>query len=922
MNAFPMNRIKWMGAALATALWLLPSAAFAAQTGELQGYVVDIEGAPLAGVEVTLTSPQLIGDAKKAVTGPEGDFRFGQLDPGDYTVTLTHPSFIPYTEEKIAVGIDQVVIRDYLLEPKGEGGADDKPKEVRVIAKAPVLDTTSTSTGTSMTPERTDYIPTGRSYQGMALFSPGVVNSASAGGNPSVHGGSPYGNQYMLDGINITDPVTNTFSTNFNFDSIAETQVLTSGFDAEYGHASGGIINVVTKSGGDEFSLDGSVLWGPSQLQLLDPGEKNDSNTIDVNLAVGGPILKKRLWFFLSGQYLDSVSETPLVEPLFVDPNTGDVLVDRIPPYSYRHIALLGKLKWQPLDWQKLTLVMQADPTWISNEQQAANIHPDAERQRFQGGIHMGLTSETILGENLFWKTQLGYGLNRLQIFPGSGDFDTPGHENIATGTSTVNDSEDFDNYRYRLQLHSSISYFLEGFLGDHEFKGGIDGQISWETVYESYPGGAIFTDNGINQSGSSIDGVGDPFQKKVLIEPVDKLIWGNTISLFVQDVWRPFRNLTVRPGVRFDSARAYNDVKDGGREIYNFNYLSPRLGVAWDPFGDGKTVLRAGYYQYAETGMLFLAEAIGRSLTADVYEYNPATGEYDRFVRREGGEDSIIVKEGMKPPLTHEVVLGVERELFENSAIGVHAIFRRLNNMYEDDEVNVQWNKDGTNATGFNNGKAEYIFSLGTPDEAFRQYAGLEVKFDKRLSDNWQMLASYTFSRTTGTTNTFFTEAFDNPRQRKYEFGFLEDDITHVGRLSASYTLPFGITIGGTGIYQSGRPYDKLFLNDFYGAYYNRKAPRGCDPDTELEEGETLTIDNCKQLRLPDRFTLNARVVWSLKELTTQDIWLIADVFNVLNSRPITAVESRFIGDGSTFEKPLSRGGPLNAQVGLRYKF
>ena len=909
--------IRYVFCALALlAAW----SAQAAQTGELQGYVVDESGLPIPNVRVVLTSPQLIGGEREIMTSEDGEFRFAQLSPGIYTVQLTHPQYRGFDESNIQVGIDAIVVRDYLLETAQPTATGDEEDVIKVVASAPVVDTTRVAQGVSVRPELTDRTPTGRSYQSVALFAPGVVDSLGAPGNPSVHGGLYEQNQYLLDGINITDPVTNTFSTNFNFDAIGETSVLTGGLDAEYGYASGGILNIVTKSGADEFFLDGSIYWSPAELQLLDPGETNNSNEIDANLTVGGPIIRKKLWFLVSGQYVDNQVQTPLLEPVFPG-------ITEIPTRQFQAFYGLGKLTWKPLAWQKFQLLIQGDPTVIHNTAQLATTHPDAEDRQYQGGVKTGFTSETTLSDNLFWKSQVGYGSDRLYVVPESGDLTTPGRTNLETGTSTVNGRDYDDDRRYRLHLNTSLSYFLENFVGDHEFKTGIEGAVTWNTRTVGDPGDVTYTDNGVSLPGTSIAGAGDPHEATFFAEPTrcedgqiacfTRAVWGNTISAYLQDTWRPFRTLTLRPGVRVDSSRAYNDpTHDGSQEIYNFNDVSPRFGVAWDPFGDNKTVLRGGYFMYKDVGYLSFAGSIGRNATRRVYQYNPGTKQYDIFVREEGGEGSIIYKPGMVAPTTHEAILGVSRELVENTALHVDFIYRRFNNMFEDDEVNVQWNEAGDGAVGFHNGKPEFIFSLGTPDEAFRQYVGMDVALDKRLSDNWQLFATYTLSRTEGTMERTFSESFDNPRQAPYEYGFTQDDIRHRARITLSYDLPFGVQVGGTMVYLSGRPYSKLFLNEFYGDYTDRRAPRGYDPKDLDDPTDDV------ELRMPDRFATNIRVAWRLKELTTQDIWLIADVFNVFNARPVTSIEDRALPAGSPtqFGQALSRGDPLNVQLGLRY--
>ena len=902
------------------AMALMPALpALAGQTGELGGVVVDESAEPMPGVTVTLTSAQLIGGPRTDTTDVAGNFRFPNLDPGRYTIKLTSPGTVPFEETKITVGIDQRVDREYLLE-RAAAGADPQ-KVITVTATRPMVDVTAVSQGTRITPELTDRTATGRTYQDVALLAAGTVDGSVAPGNPSIHGGTPVSNVYLLDGLNITDPVTQTFSTNFNFDAIGELQILTGGLDAEYGNTTGGVLNIVTKSGGDEFSIDGSVYWAPTELQLLDAGDLDadgrpqlSNNSLNANISVGGPIIRRKLWFFLSGQYVDNTSTQGVSGSPFGD----DFKLD---PRRFNAFYGLGKLKWQLTPWQKFSLIIQGDPTWITNERQDPTVHPDAERQRFQGGVKIVTSSETTLSENLFWKSQVGYGADQLLIFPMScdGDFDIcardaiPGHTNQATGTSTVNDTLLTDDRRFRLTAGSSLSYFLAGFLGDHEFKAGIEGAVTWNTVDNFVPGGQTFNDNGVDGANSSLTGAGDPFQVTVYDEPLNKLVSSNLFSLYVQDTWRPFKSLTIRPGIRFDSSRAYNDPEDGGLEVFNLNSVSPRIGAAWDPFGDAKTVVRGGYYLYNETGLLTVPSFVGRSLSSETREFNPATGEYDILVRREGGDDAVIFKPDMQAPNMHEFIFGVQRELFANAALAVDFTYRRRQNMFEDDEVNVIWNQRGDDAVGFHNNDPRFIFSVGTPDNAMGEYIGVDVVFEKRLSDNWQALATYTLSTLNGTAEDYITYTFDNSTQREFEYGALADDVRHKLRTTLSYDLPYGFQIGGTASYQSGRPLTKTFLNNFYGDFLDKRAPSGFDPK------DVDNPDDDVEFRTPDTVFVDARVAWRLKELTTQDIWLMVDIFNLFNARPPTAFETRNLAN---FGQPLGRGAPLNAQVALRYAF
>jgi hypothetical protein len=896
--------------------------AHAGQTGELEGYVVDDAGLPVVGARVILESPQMIGGPKTGVTDADGRFRFPALDPGVYSVEISHASFRGYKEEKIAIGIDSKVTKDYLLEPNAK--VEEGEQVIHVVAAAPMVDTSNTSEGMSIRPDFTDRTVTSRDYQGVALFVPGVID-VTGSGNPAIHGGLPVSNLWLLDGLNIGDPVTQTFSANFNFDAVGEEQVLTGGLKAEYGATRGGVINIVTKSGGDDFTFDGSVYWAPSELHLTDPGEVINSNETNVNVSVGGPIIRKKLWFFLSGQYVDSLSTTPLTNKIFPD-------VPVLPPEHFNAFYGLGKLTWAVLPWQKVSLLVQGDPTWITNETQSPTVHPKAEAQRFQGGARMVGTSESTLSENLLWKTQLGYSNNRIHDFPESNDFSTPGHTNNTTGTATINDSSITDDYRYRMVLASSLTYFLENFVGDHEIKVGAGGELQWNTFTFSETGnpkdcvaGGVhhasceFVDQGITHAGSSISGAGDPFQLIVWDGALTKTVGGNNINAYVQDTWKPTRSITINPGLRFDSSRAYADKNDGGVQIFDFETLSPRFGVAWDPFGDNKTVIRGGFYVYQENGLLEATGWTGHQQPTSTYQFDPATNAYSKLISTSNGDDQTLTfKKGMKAPIMYETTFGVQREIFEDAAISVDFTYRYRQNDFEDDESNIIWNTVGDSQVGFVNGKPTFVFSLGTPDQAMGIYYGIDVAFQKRLSDNWQALITYTLSRNEGTNEEYGTTAFDRPRQAPFEFGFLANDVRHSANMTLSYDLPFGFIVGGTASYQSGAPDSKFFLNHFYNDFNDRRAPRGFDPKNVNDPTDDV------ELRFPDHFFVSARVAWRLKELTTQDIWLIADVSNLFDSRPPISIEDRDLPPGSPtqFGQVLAKGGPTAVQLALRYMF
>ncbi|HEY1101616.1 MAG TPA: hypothetical protein VGF99_21940, partial [Myxococcota bacterium] len=170
--------------------------------------------------------------------------------------------------------------------------------------------------------------------------------------------------------------------------------------------------------------------------------------------------------------------------------------------------------------------------------------------------------------------------------------------------------------------------------------------------------------------------------------------------------------------------------------------------------------------------------------------------------------------------------------------------------------------------------------------------------------------------SKLEGTSDSYITYTFDNPTQRPYEYGFLSDDQRHKLRGTLSYDFPFGIQVGGTAIYQTGRPLSKYFLNNFYGDYLDKRAPSGYDPK------DVNNPDDDVEIRTADVLRLNARIAWRLKQITTQDIWLICDVSNIFNIRTPNSIDAYEQRDVPTYGTVLSKASPLNAELALRYMF
>ena len=361
-----------------TSMLLLSAASILSQetTAGLQGTVKDQTGAVIAGAQVVVKADVLVGD-KQTKTDSAGYFRFANLPPGSYTVTVKAQGFATYKNEGLALATGRLPTLDVLM---NVGGTESI---VEVSGAAPVIDVTTNQTMTNVTEDVIANIPHGNSYQSMIQFSPMARNEPLAGqpggtggstpgssGNGqaygySIGGGADSENGYLIDGQDTQNIAGGYSGANVPFEFIQEVQIKTSGIEAEYGGALGGVVNVVTKQGGNAFhgqlfatyqtsaadaspvpnpfgglglrydpnSLgqpDTSTACGGNPCGGFDPSaqeyqvKKDHYRFLNPGFTVGGPVVKNRLWFFLGfAPYLQSRARTVDFGPSSIPENAS-----------------------------------------------------------------------------------------------------------------------------------------------------------------------------------------------------------------------------------------------------------------------------------------------------------------------------------------------------------------------------------------------------------------------------------------------------------------------------------------------------------------------------------------------------------------------------------------------------------------------
>src|SRR6266550_6472824 len=282
------------------AAFLLSCVPLVAQTtGDLEGKVTDSTGAALPGVTIEARSRALQG-ARSVSTGFDGTYRFALLPPGDYNVTFKLEGLAPETRKNVTVSLGKDTSLDVTMKPAAMSA------EIVVSAAAPVLDTSSTTLGTNLNTRTIETLPSGRNYASVVQVTPGVSSDANPG-NPdqstiSVYGSSGAENAFFIDGVNTTGVEYGFQGKELNFEFIRELDVKTGGYEAEYGRSTGGIVNVVTKSGGNDFSGDAFGYYDSDSLQAnAKPVVANTPTGFrrnDAGVDIGGYVVKDKLWFF------------------------------------------------------------------------------------------------------------------------------------------------------------------------------------------------------------------------------------------------------------------------------------------------------------------------------------------------------------------------------------------------------------------------------------------------------------------------------------------------------------------------------------------------------------------------------------------------------------------------------------------------
>ncbi len=557
----------------------IPAGAQGVQTGSLEGNVTDNNGEALPGVTVSVTSPSLQG-ARNTVSDANGAFRFPSLPPGsDYTLSLVLEGFDAENRTGIPVRVGSATQIQAIMSLSQFG------EVIEVTADRVVVDTTKSSVDYSVEFDDLDKLANNRWYQDVMEMAPGVQQ----GNNPSVQGQSGTANLYLVDGVDTSDPRTQTWGKAVNFDSIQEVQVKTAGHAAEYGRAPGGIINLVTKSGGNEFH--GTFRWVESRAEWgsdWDEGKAGGGRTDESRPIVtfGGPILRDKLWFFLGYEKRDN-SRGFSWYATEEDKENGDLSQGRT---SYAGDYANAKITWQATPNHMFAAFYNEDPIDLSPLQRGwygSSYNIATERAQFQGGWDGSLQWTGVFTDNFFMSSKLQIHRQELSVNPTSPTWnERPYQYDYVSGYYYGAPSSQYISNRFRDALLVDGTYFLDAGKSSHEIKVGIEVQ-KFEPQIGTYH----------NEMGYTYTYGGEPYRRYTWTDQLGPTSNDQDFAaIYAQDELRAGK-LTVNFGLRFTSTDIKNNEGQSVQKFSMTDMIAPRLGFAYDLNGNSLNASIGRFY-------------------------------------------------------------------------------------------------------------------------------------------------------------------------------------------------------------------------------------------------------------------------------------------------------------------------------------
>ncbi|MEO5895043.1 MAG: TonB-dependent receptor [Vicinamibacterales bacterium] len=789
-------------AAMMVALLMAWPVAAQEQRGTIEGTIKDTSGAVLPGVNVEAKSDN--GAVVTTTTNAEGIYRFPSLAPGNYALAVTLQGFGPGKNDLVHIGLGQVKKVDFSLQPAGV------TESVQVTAETPLVDVRQSARQTNIRAEQIDLLPKGRDFSSLVAQAPGANAEAKLGGL-SIDGASAGENRFIIDGIETTDLVHGTQGKGVIADFLEEVQVKSSGYTAEFGGSTGGVINVITKSGTNDWRGSALFSWQGDRLQgerrpTLRRGLTNDDmaeyitypkdrfNRVEPGFAIGGPIARSKAWFFGAYQPAFTTTERVVNATTAGNPAAGSFNEEQKQTVQYLSgnvtsqfsDALRGRLAYNN-SWSKTEGLL---PALAGTELTSTNY---GYTQKFPNYSVSG-NVDWVASPKLFFGVRGGYYASDVNdsnvteipriIFSTGNNLSFPevpanlrqnsGFQNIPTNFKNVRDQQT----RAYVQADGTLYGKL---AGAHQVKFGVQVDRVGNDVFNGESANLVRlrwnTTLGGERGTYGYYQVRSNGVSPKLGFTTEGAVHTNNIGLFVQDGWTINDRLTINAGVRTERERVPTyttqaDVPKFGIEFGFKDKLAPRVGFAYDLKGDGRSKVFGSWGVFYDIFKLDLPRGsfggekwLEYYYALDTYDWTNLTaspscppacpgrllrGPIDfRFVSL----DSEHQDPGLKPMRLQEYTAGFEHQLNDVVALSVRYVHKQIDRAIED--------------TGALDPSGTEIYIIANPGEnlaalAFtnpnvanpkpvRDYDSVEFAGEKRFAKHWYLRSSYLWSRLYG---------------------------------------------------------------------------------------------------------------------------------------------------------------------------
>jgi hypothetical protein len=892
------------------------------QTGILSGVVKDPDGLPLPGATITVTSPALQG-SRETVTDAIGAYILRGLPPGRYEV-VTQFTGTTDVKQTVEVPLGGVAQLDTTMNLAGV------TETVNVIASStPQLATTQTSR--NFTQELLNTIPVGRRPFEIAELAPGVTDNTPNAGQMAIGGAMAFDSIFLVDGVDVNDNLFGTANPLYIEDAIQETQVLIGGISAEYGRFGGGVVNVITKSGGNRFS--GSYRLSLSNPKWSDETPFETTPRADIlgkvhETTLGGPVLLDRLWFFNANRFESSTQSGNFAEigggyspttdnkrfelKLTGTPLTGHTVSGSFTnnPLTRANLPAINSA----MSMTSATLVDRKDENrlWVINWNGAVTRSMFATFQwssKDQGIRDAGGTSTDIRDSPFLTRGAVAGSVNSR-------------HYNAPYFDAT--DPEDRNNRQFTGSLSR---YMTSPSLGRHDLKAGFEHFKSFRTGGNSQSSTSyVFNTDYLSAGGRPVVGSdGEPIPlwngnaANPTAAPTRVTNWIasrgatldiKTLSLYMQDRWTAGTRITADLGVRYERVRS---EATGGIIAADTDTVVPRLGVSFDVTGDGQTIAQATYARYSGR---FTERAFARTSNVGnpsqvVYAYVGPNGQGFDFAPGFDLANYVAIgasiptannffADGLTSPKTNEFTLALGREFARNGFVKGTYSWRKATDFIED-FINdpTAAGKVSASISGVTLNLDRVVFD--NTNDLERNYQAFQLESRVRFTDKLFVEGHWTVQ--IKNHGNFEGEAANQPgntsvvgdypemysEARHFPYGRLDEFQRHKVRLWTSYNQQLGrfgsVDLGPIWRINSGLTYSLVATNVGTTPQQAAAAPG------YLRTGRTsanLYFDELGSESFKGYALVDFQARYGIPVWKTVQPWVLFQVYNVFNNQKL----------------------------------